>query len=193
MKNHRTRVQPNPSQSGAKSQAARDKALTAMGSKGKKCHKGKCHNCGKQGHWAHECRSPKKEAKPGDEAPKAKRGHKSETKPIRSANTVTTYNEDADGCWAVDFTLDVPDSEDVTLVDESDWLVEEREEVAATISPAIEDHGEHIELYDSGATHHISLYKSDFATYSVISPPVSSTLPTSKNSPQSGWAALPSK
>ena len=47
LKNHHTRSQPNLSQSRAKSQAARDEALTAMGSEGKRCHKGKCHNCSK--------------------------------------------------------------------------------------------------------------------------------------------------
>ena len=63
--------------------------------------------------------------KPGDEAPKAKRGHKSETKPVGSVNTVATHNEDVDGCWAMDFSSDVPVLEDVTLIDESAWLFEE--------------------------------------------------------------------
>ena len=47
LKNHHARLQPNLSQSRAKSQAAGDEALTAMGSKGKRRHKGKCHNCSK--------------------------------------------------------------------------------------------------------------------------------------------------
>ena len=132
-------------------------------------HKGKCHNCGKQGHWARECRSPKKEVKPGDEAPKAEKGHKPETKPIGSANAVTTHDEDVDGCWAVDFNSFAPVSEDVALIDESDWLVEEGEDVAAAIAPAIKDHSKRIELYDSGATRHISPYKSNFATYAILS------------------------
>ena len=40
-----------------------DEALAATASKdGKRQqHKGKCHNCGKPGHWAKECRSPKKD------------------------------------------------------------------------------------------------------------------------------------
>ena len=50
LKNRRARSQPNLSQSGAKSQAAGDEALTATGSEGKRRPKGKCHNCGKQGH-----------------------------------------------------------------------------------------------------------------------------------------------
>ena len=90
LKNHCARLQPNQSQSGAKSQATGDKALAATGSKGKRRCKGKCHNCGKQGHWACKCQSPKKEMKLGDKAPKAERGHKPETKPIGSVNAVAT-------------------------------------------------------------------------------------------------------
>ena len=93
-------------------------------------------------------------------------------KPVRSANAVATHDKDVDGCWAVDFNLFVPASEDIALIDESDWLVEEGEEVAAVITPAMEEHSEHIELYNSGATRHISPYKSDFSTYSILDPPV---------------------
>ena len=42
----------------------------------------------------------------------------------------------------------------------------------AAIAPAIEDHGEHIKLYDSGAMCHISPYKSDFSNYSLLDPPI---------------------
>ena len=93
LKNHCARSQPNLSQSGAKIQAAGDEALAAMGSEGKRRRKGKCHNCGKQGHWARKCQSPKKEVKPGNEAPKAERSNKPETKPIGSVNAVTTCYE----------------------------------------------------------------------------------------------------
>ncbi len=62
----------NQNKPGKKPQTAGHEALTTTGSEGnKKCRKGKCHNCSKLGHWAHECRSPKKEEKPGEEALKS--------------------------------------------------------------------------------------------------------------------------
>ena len=72
----------------------------------------------------------------------------------------------------MDFNSFAPDSEDVALIDKSDWLVKEGEETAAVIAPVTEDHSEHIELYNSGAMCHISPYKSDFSNYSVLDPPV---------------------
>src|SRR6266571_4246158 len=163
------KMHPNSNQSGARTQATRDEALAATGSEGsKRRHKGKCHNCGKPGHWARECRSPKKEEKPGNEAPK------SETKPVGSANAVATHDEDVDECWVADFASGAPDLEGVALIDESDWLCEdsEGEVAAAAITPVSDDRGERVELYDSGATRHISPYKSDFASYTVLDPPV---------------------
>jgi hypothetical protein len=40
-----------------------DEALTATASDNRRqrCCKGKCHNCGKKGHWANECQSLKKD------------------------------------------------------------------------------------------------------------------------------------
>ena len=72
----------------------------------------------------------------------------------------------------MDFNSFAPVSEDVALIDESDWLVEEGEEIAAAIAPTIKDRGERIELYDSGTTCHILPYKSDFSNYSLLNPPV---------------------
>ncbi len=169
IKSSQPKTHPNSNQSGARTQATRDKALAATGSEGsKRRRKGKCHNCGKPGHWAQECRSPKKEEKLGNEAPK------SETKPVGSANAVVTHDEDVDECWVADFASGAPDLEGVALIDESDWLCEgsEGEVVAAVITPVSDDRGERVKLYDSGTTRHISPYKSNFATYTVLDLPV---------------------
>jgi hypothetical protein len=60
LKNHHTWDQSNQ---GGKKEGQTDEALVTTGlDTGKKKHrKGKCHNCGKLGHWAHECRFLKKE------------------------------------------------------------------------------------------------------------------------------------
>jgi hypothetical protein len=42
----------------------------------------------------------------------------------------------------------------------------------AIITPVEEGTSPQVELYDSGATHHISPYKSDFTSYISLSPPV---------------------
>ena len=50
--------------------------------------------------------------------------------------------------------------------------IEGEEFAGAVITPCEEDNTPRVELYDSGATHHISPYKSDFTAYSQLSPPV---------------------
>jgi hypothetical protein len=52
-----------PKGQGGKKDSTTDKALLAMASdEGRpRCRRGKCHNCGRFGHWAKECRSPKKD------------------------------------------------------------------------------------------------------------------------------------
>ena len=59
-----------------------------------------------------------------------------------------------------------------------DWLkkdlseIEGEELVGAVITPSEEEDTPHVELYNSSAIRHISPYKSDFASYSQLSPPV---------------------
>ena len=60
-----------------------------------------------------------------------------------------------------------------------DWLHKEGEDLlfegemaCAAIMPAEQDGAPHTELYNSGATRHISPYKSDFISYTPLSPPV---------------------
>ena len=159
---------------GAKSLAADDEALTATGSKGnkKKWRKGNCCNCGKAGHWAWECRSLKKEelAKDSSKADKSDKAQKSKTKPVGSANAVMTKDEAEDGCWVVNISSEVPDADEI--IDETGWLREEEETAAAVITPVSGDGGKRVKLYDSGTTHHISPYKSDFSIYVTLDPPV---------------------
>lgn len=173
LKNRRAKSQSKDH--GAKSSAAGDDALAATRSEStkNKRRKGNCRNCGRPGHWARECRSPKKEEKPAEDnakVDKADKAQKSESKPVGSANVVATPDEPEDECWAVDLSFGVSDPDDI--IDESDWLREEEETAAAVIMPVSGDGGERVELYDSGATRHISPYKSDFSTYTTLNPPV---------------------
>src|SRR5579863_6480055 len=89
LKNRHTRDQPNK---GGKKEGQTDEALAATGSEaGRKKHrKGKCHNCGKPGHWACECRSQKKEEGASGQAAHSSSGTASrpETKLVGSANVV---------------------------------------------------------------------------------------------------------
>ena len=88
---------------GGKKEGQTDEALAATGSEAgrKKCHKGKCHNCGKPGHWACKCRSQKKEEGASGQAAHSSSGTDSrpETKPVGSANIVVTNNTEGDSFW----------------------------------------------------------------------------------------------
>ena len=165
LKNRRARSHKDTK---VKQKASGDQALAATGSEGKKRQrKGNCHNCGKAGHWARECRSPKKEEKDGDGAPKAK----PETKPVGSANAVATSDEGFDGCWVAELAIEELKLDAPALIDESNWLCEEGETAAAVITPS-DGQRERVELYDSGATRHISPYQSDFSTYVKLDLPI---------------------
>ena len=137
----------------------------------------------------------------GGQAAQASSSSKPENKPVGSANTVTIdeYDSDDRGFWAVeeveihachaeadpriddsdsddededlraelegsDVGLDWPDNEG------EDWHTEDT--AAAVISPDEVDTAPRTELYDSGASRHISPYKADFVSYTTLSPPL---------------------
>src|ERR1700747_62589 len=78
-----------------------DEALTVTASDDAKRRRrrGKCHNCGKLGHWAKECRSSKKdkEESVSTTTAKATGTTKPENKPVGSANVA--YDFEGDGFW----------------------------------------------------------------------------------------------
>ena len=93
---------------------AQDEALattgTLEGSDGR-CCKGKCHHCGKEGHWVHKCRTRKREeataaADQSGQAAQANLGttSKPKNKPVGSANHITTDDDNLDdrGFWAIE-------------------------------------------------------------------------------------------
>jgi len=106
---------------------------TFEGSDGR-CRKGKCHHCGKEGHWARNCHTRKREeaAAAADQSGQAAQVNpgttsKPENKPVGSANHVTIDEDDSDdrGFWAIkevgrthpncaepDHRMDNSDSED---------------------------------------------------------------------------------
>src|SRR6266702_2672092 len=102
-----------------KNSQSQDEAMVAtQGDGGKKRWKGKCHNCGKLGHWARKCRSPKKEQSnqssgQSSQPPTYQNATKPENKPVGSANVVAVPEDDAstegwtsvepDGCWSAVF------------------------------------------------------------------------------------------
>ena len=123
---------------------------------------------------------------------------KPETKPVGSANAVTVNHFDSDGFWmakdpedpaqpvsmdpdpllykreeleGLEVEFETADPED-DIWSGFDWLSEEGELAVATITSLEEDRVNHIKLYDSGASRHISSYKTDFIAYALLSPPV---------------------
>jgi len=93
---------------------APDEALAATGTfegSDSRRRKGKCHHCGKEGHWACKCHTRKREeataaADQNAQAVQSNLGTASrpENKPVGSANHVTTDDDDSDdrGFWAVE-------------------------------------------------------------------------------------------
>jgi hypothetical protein len=96
LKSHRGKGQ------GGKKDSTNDEALAATASddrKQQRC-KGKCHNCGKMGHWAKECRSPKKDREESAGTLTAQASSttpKPENKPVGSANVI--HDTEGDGFW----------------------------------------------------------------------------------------------
>ena len=159
-------------QGGKKESTNTDEALSATASDdGKRRHcKGKCHNCGKMGHWAKECRSPKKDKEESASTQTAQApstSFKPENKPVGAANVI--YNFEGDGFWMAteetadctylvsaepDLMLDTTNkSEDVPHREgENERDLGEDEWTAAVTSSADNDFRICTELYDSGAT-----------------------------------------
>ena len=90
------------------------------------------------------------------------------------------FGVDPDPCLGDpdDLEGDAPDELNFAWDGPDDWLKEELSEiegeelVGAMITPSDEDNTSRVELYDSGATRHISPFKPDFTAYSLLSPPV---------------------
>ena len=112
LKNRRARSQPGQGKKSKEGQA--DEALAATGSEGsrRKRRPGNCHNCGKPGHWAHECRKPKKKKDSDTDSSKQNESTtstKPENKPVGSANVVVEHDFEGDGFWmAVEEDLVAP-------------------------------------------------------------------------------------
>ena len=160
-----------------------DEALAAtQGDGGKKRRKGKCHNCGIAGHWARECRKPKKDqpstnnqnqsagqsSQQQSQPPTYQNATKAENKPVGSANAV---DDEPDGCWSAVFvgaevTAPLKCEEAGAGTALSGGLA------AAAITQVEEVKPARVELYDSGATRHISPYRNDFTSYRTLEPPV---------------------
>ena len=125
---------------------------------------------------------------------------KPENKPVGSTNAVTADDLDSDSFWVVkeedphahaDCTVPSPILDDSDLDLEwdnfhtelesmeghSDWLNSKDEEAniggiaTAVIAPVEVDTTPCVELYNSSASQHISLYKADFSSYTTLSQP----------------------
>ena len=175
-----------------KQNGSQDEAMAAtQWDGGKKRRKGKCHNCGKPGHWARECRGPKKEQNQSTnqqsssgqsrhqqgQPPTYTNATKSENKPVGSANVVAASDDEPDGCWSAVFVgnvfelgVDIPSSGG----NETEWSAGQSGHglAAAVVAQVEEARTPRIELYDSGATRHISPYRDDFFTYQTLDPPL---------------------
>ena len=172
-----------------KQSGTQDEAMAAtQGDGGKKKWKGKCNNCGRPGHWACECRQPKKDTQNQNQnqslgqpsqqqaqPPAYQSNTKSENKPVGSANAVAESDDEPDGCWSAVFIGNLPQIESsspaCTEVGASVANIS-GELAAAAIMQVEEEQTTCIELYDSGATRHISPFRDNFTSYRVLDPPL---------------------
>lgn len=101
---------------------------------------------------------------------------KSENKPVGSANVVATSDDEPDGCWSAVFVskvselgVDIPSSGGK----EMEWSARQSGHglTAALVTQVKEARTSCIELYNSGATCHISPYHDDFFTYQTLNLP----------------------
>jgi hypothetical protein len=132
-------------------------------------------------HWAHKCHVPKKEgttAAPNTSQTSRQTAQqsmgkpaKSEMKPVGSANIVDTKEVEGDSFWAVEEVICMCDSRS-NLDNLLDLARHTLPHIALTVITLIEEEDVHIELYDSGATCHISPYKEDFISYTPLNLPL---------------------
>lgn len=99
---------------------------------------------------------------------------KAENKPVGSANAV---DDEPDGCWSAVFVGDVLESgahatTPLECEEAGAGAASSGGLAAAAITQVEEVKPARVELYDSGATRHISPYRDDFITYRALEPPV---------------------
>lgn len=138
---------------------------------------------------ANECPPPKKETSATETLTPVSTHTtlKAENKPIGLANAVTRYDSEGNGFWMAmepeyQACLEVADPNPLLQEGEEieveemempeEWCCEEGEVATAIITATEVTEGARVELYDTGATHHISPFRSDFKTYTPLTPPV---------------------
>jgi hypothetical protein len=117
---------------------------------------------------------------------------KLENKPVGSINIL--YDTVGDRFWMAtkeainhtylvsmepDLMLGIPDDIEIMLHREEKEIILGKEDILgkeewirAAIAPTDKDSHLYVKLYDSGATRHISPYRSDFSSYSPLIPPI---------------------